>query len=162
MGFESRGGKDYLYRRIGKSGKSLGPRSIETEAQLERFRIGREENKTRLDTLADNLDKEAAILRGLKDGRMPVIAASILRQLRIHGRKTGIRVVGTNALYAYEALAGVKFEESATATADIDLLQDDRRTLHLLSEDRRMTGLTQMIQNQVDKSFAPAAHGTSA
>lgn len=37
MNWETRNNKNYLYRRIGKSGKSLGPRAVETEATLEAF-----------------------------------------------------------------------------------------------------------------------------
>lgn len=153
LGFELRSGKEYLYRRIGHTGKSLGPRSAQTEDLLARFRAGRDENRQRLETLADGLKKQAAILRGLRDGRLPVVAARVLRELRIHGRETGLRVIGTNALYAYEALAGVVFDESATATGDIDLLQDDRRKLRLLSDDRQLTGLAQLICDRVDRSF---------
>lgn len=153
MGFETRDGKDYLYRRIGSSGKSLGPRSAWTETQLERFQVSREENRRRLESLTDGMSKQAAILRGLRDGRMPTVAARILRQLRIHGRDTGIRVVGTNALYTYEALAGVVFDAGVTATGDIDLLQDDRRRLRLMTEDRNLTGLAQLICDRVDRSF---------
>lgn len=155
MSFEQRDGTDYLYRRIGHVGKSLGPRSRDTEQLLERFKTSREQNKTRLQTLADSLNTQAAILRGLGAGRMPVIPARILREVRIHGKQTGLRVVGTNALYAYEALAGVIFEEGATATGDIDLLQDDRRRLRLLTEERTFTSLAKLIQEKVDRSFQP-------
>lgn len=66
-----------------------------------------------------------------------------------------MRVIGTNALYAYEALAGVVFDEGATATRDINLLQDDRRRLRLLTDDRVFTGLDRLIQGRVDSSFQP-------
>lgn len=155
MGFEQRDGSDYLYRRIGRVGKSLGPRSTETEQVLDRFRTSRDQNKARLDSLSEGLNTQAAILRGLGAGRMPVTPARILRELRIHGRQTGLRVIGTNALYAYEALAGVIFDEGATATGDMDLLQDDRRRLRLLTEDRVLTGLARLIQDRVDNSFQP-------
>lgn len=155
MGFEQRDGADYLYRRIGHVGKSLGPRSSDTEQLLERFKASREQNKTRLQALAGSLTTQAAILRGLGAGRMPVVPARILREVRAHGKQTGLRVVGTNALYAYEALAGVVFEEGATATGDIDLLQDDRRRLRLLTEERTFTSLARLIQEKVDRSFQP-------
>lgn len=155
MGFEQRDGSDYLYRRIGPVGKSLGPRSAETEQTLERFRVSRNQNKERLNSLSEGLNTQAAILRGLGAGRIPVTPARILRELRIAGRQTGLRVIGTNALYAYEALAGVVFDEGATATGDIDLLQDDRRRLRLLTEDRVFTGLARLIQDRVDSSFQP-------
>lgn len=155
MGFERREVTDYLYRRIGPVAKSLGPRSAETERLLETFRTSRERNKTRLQALAESLNTQAAILRGLSAGRLPVVPARILREIRIHGKQAGLRVVGTNALYAFEALAGVVFEEGATATGDIDLLQDDRRRLRLLTEEKTMTGLARLIQEKVDRSFQP-------
>lgn len=155
MGFEQRDGSDYLYRRIGSVGKSLGPRSVATEETLERFRASRDQNKERLNSLSEGLNSQAAILRGLGAGRIPVTPARILRELRIYGRQTGLRVIGTNALYAYEAMAGVAFEEGATATGDIDLLQDDRRRLRLLTEDKVLTGLARLIQDRVDSSFQP-------
>ncbi|OWY06076.1 hypothetical protein B6V75_08285 [Thioclava sp. F1Mire-8] len=43
MGFETRSGKNYLYRRFGGTGKSLGPRSEHTEEKLARFKASREE-----------------------------------------------------------------------------------------------------------------------
>ena len=98
MAFEQRDGTDYLYRRIGPVGKSLGPRSSGTEQLLERFKASREQNKTRLQTLSENLNTQAAILRSLGAGRMPIVPARILRELRIHGKQTGLRVIGTNAL----------------------------------------------------------------
>ena len=51
MTFEQRDKTDYLYRRIGPVGKSLGPRSSDTEQLLKRFKASREQNKTRLHTL---------------------------------------------------------------------------------------------------------------
>lgn len=153
MAFEQRDDTDYLYRRIGSVGKSLGPRSATTEQMLDHFKAYRDQNKARLQTLSENLNTQAAILRSLGAGRMPIIPARILREVRIHGRQTGLRVIGTNALYAYEALAGVVFEEGATATGDIDLLQDDRRRLRLLTEEKTFTGLAKLIQDKVDRSF---------
>ena len=42
MNWENRNGKAYLYRRIGKIGKSLGPRTPETEATLAAFSEGKQ------------------------------------------------------------------------------------------------------------------------
>lgn len=154
MAFEPRSGKDYLYRRIGASGKSLGPRNADTEQRLARFQEGRAQNAGRLSQLAEALNTQAAILRGLGAGRLPVTAARVLREIRLHGRQAGLRVVGTNALYAYEAMAGVSFDEGATATGDIDLLQDDRKRLKFLTEEKTITGLKALICTKVDPSFA--------
>jgi len=66
-----------------------------------------------------------------------------------------VRVIGTNALYAYETLAGVVFNSESTATGDIDILMDDRNRLRLLTEADEPIGLTRLIQGRVDKTFQP-------
>ena len=86
-------------------------------------------------------------------------AARTLRALRDHSKRTNIRVVGTNALYAYEALAGVAFNSSSTATGDIDFLVDDRNRLKLIADDGDPTGLTRLIQMKVDRTFKPKRPG---
>ena len=86
---------------------------------------------------------------------MPVPAARILRAIRLAAPHAAIRVVGTNALYAYEVLAGVKFDASSTATGDIDLLVDDRNRLKILTESEEEMGLIGLIHREVDKSFQP-------
>lgn len=118
-----------------KVGKILGARG-QTEAILLGFKEGRERNARRPGSLGQEMDREAAILRGLGAGRVPQVAARILREIRINGKGAALRVVVTNALYAYEALAGVVFEEGTTATGDSDLLQDDRKKLKLITEQR--------------------------
>ncbi|KIN71136.1 DUF3620 domain containing protein [Sulfitobacter guttiformis KCTC 32187] len=62
--------------------------------------------------------------------------------MRIHGRNYGARVVGTNALYAYEALAGVRFEEAMAATGDIDTLLDDRNRMRLIADTKEALGVS--------------------
>ena len=66
---------------------------------------------------------------------------------------SGIRVLGTNAIYAYEAAAGVRIEPGLTATDDIDLLLDARRNLTFVA-DQEITypSLLHLLQ-KVDGSF---------
>jgi hypothetical protein len=88
-------------------------------------------------------------------GRVPSIAARILRHCDEQGLLgEQIFVVGTNALYAYEAAAGVQLQSGMIATGDIDLLYDARRhmSLGLASEAVRVRGLIGLLR-QVDKSF---------
>ncbi|MYA89104.1 MAG: hypothetical protein F4X97_11775 [Boseongicola sp. SB0662_bin_57] len=159
MHWERRNGKEYLYRRKGKTGKSLGPRSEETERIFKAFTEGKADNVARLASLKEEMSKQAAILRTLDAGRLPVTAAHTLRVLDAHGKRTGLRVVDTNALYAYEALAGVVFRSSSTATGDIDFLVDDRNRLKLVTDDGDPTGLTRLIQAKVDETFRPRRPG---
>jgi hypothetical protein len=90
-------------------------------------------------------------------GRVPSLTARVFRTLdkaRILGH---IRIVGTNALYAYEALAGVHFAAEALATGDVDLLLDARRALRIMVLDpdqRTVLG----ILRRLDHSFKRLEH----
>ena len=153
LGWEIRAGHSYLYSRKRGVVKSLGPRSSETEEIHAAFHAGRAANKARLSALAAEIDRQAAVLRALDAGRLPLTAAKTLRALRSHHKAATIRVIGTNALYAYEALAGVTFNADAMATGDVDILVDDRNRLRLLTEAGEAIGLARLLQQSVDKSF---------
>ena len=161
MNWETRNGKQYLYSRKGRLSKSLGPRSDETEKALAAFAEGKRDNADRLKALKGEMERQAGVLRALDAGRLPVTAARTLRALWDHSKEANIRVVGTNALYAYEALAGVAFNSSSTATGDIDFLGDDRNRLKLIADDGDPTGLTRLVQTKVDRTFKPRRSGES-
>jgi hypothetical protein len=153
-------GRDYLYRKRGEIWKSLGPRTPETDAIARQFHEGRTDLTARVANLADRLDAMAPVNRALKLGRLPAIAGRILRAL--HGAKligSGVEVVGTNALYAYERLAGVQIAGAHLATADVDLLFDARRSLRLLAPEVSATGLVGLLR-KVDRSFAVMGKGS--
>jgi hypothetical protein len=155
MRWGERNGTDYLLRKIGQSERSLGPRSVETERAYEAFASGRAENQDRLAGLTNRLDELAPVNRALGLGRVPVIAARILRECDEAGLLgEHLTIVGTNALYAYEAAAGVQTESDLVASLDIDLLYDARRRLSLALSGVRATGLIGLLR-AVDTSFAP-------
>ena len=79
MRWGERNGKEYLLRKIGKTETSLGIRREETEAAYDAFLRGRSENDDRLNGLAERLDKLAPVNVAMGLGRVPVIAARILR-----------------------------------------------------------------------------------
>ena len=158
MNWEIRNAKHYLYRRRAGGVKSLGPRSAETEGIFAAFTEGKKVNAERLKALNEEIRVQASVLRALGAGRLPLMAARTLRALRSH-RSESVRTVGTNALYAYEALAGVIFSRDSTATGDLDLLVDDRSRLQLVSEDGKRTGLVALIQKKVDRTFRPRGPG---
>ena len=153
LDWEKRSGKDYLYSRKRGVVKSLGRRSPETERIRSAFHDGREKNASRLAELSEEMNRQAAILRALGLGRLPVPAARILRAIRLAAPDATIRVIGTNALYAYEAMAGVTFDAASTATGDIDILVDDRNRLKLMTEENDQPSLIGLIQRDVDRSF---------
>jgi hypothetical protein len=153
LGWEERHGHEYLYSRKRGVVKSLGRRSPETEQTHTAFHQGRDTNKARLATLSTEMDRQAAVLRSLNAGRLPLMAARVLRAIRTHDKQATIKVIGTNALYAYESLAGVVFNADATATGDVDILVDDRNRLRLLTDEQERIGLTRLVQDKVDKTF---------
>lgn len=153
LGWEVRSGREYLYSRKRGVVKSLGPRSPATEKTHTAFHEGRDANKARLASLSAEMDRQAAVLRSLNAGRLPIMAARTLRALRTHDKGATIRVIGTNALYAYERLAGVMFNTESTATGDVDILVDDRNRLQLLTDEDEHIGLTRLVQQSADKSF---------
>lgn len=92
--------------------------------------------------------------RALFVGRAPRILIDILNRLSKEGLSEYFTIVGTHALYAYEAAAGVGFgEEAALATQDIDLLLDTRKRLSFVTQMANMgTSMLNLIQ-KVDSTF---------
>jgi hypothetical protein len=133
---------------------SLGPRSPQTEAFKLDYDRGRSEAQDRVKNLKDVVTRQAAINRALGLGRVPLIGARIMRALDQAGLLgSGIRVLGTNAIYAYEAAAGVRIDPGLTSTEDIDLLFDARAALTFAaSEDLSHPSLLRLLQ-KVDHSF---------
>jgi hypothetical protein len=133
---------------------SLGPRSAATEQTKADFARARDEAADRLKELEPVMQRQAAVNRALGLGRVPLIGARIMRALDEHGLMgAGIRVLGTNALFAYEAAAGVHFDAGMTATEDVDLLLDSRARLSFIAAaDLEGASLLRILQ-RVDKSF---------
>ena len=154
MRWGERNGTDYLLRKVGSRETSLGPRNAETESVYNAFMDGRTANKEKLESLAKRLDAMAPVNRAMGLGRMPTIAARIVRRCDEKGLLgQQLFIVGTNALYAYEAIGGVQIASGLVASGDIDLLYDARRRLSLAFEKGiRERGLIGLLQ-QVDKSF---------
>lgn len=163
MGWKTVDGKDYLVRSYyDKQGirrqRSLGPRSTSTENTQAEYERGRDEAENRFKEIDAALARQAAINRALGLGRVPIPAARALRSLtdaNLLGQ--GVRVVGTNAIYAYEAAAGVFVDSGITATGDIDLLFDSRHSINfVVSEEVAERSLIKVLR-QFDSSYQRTA-----
>jgi hypothetical protein len=155
MRWGERSGTEYLLRKTGQTETSLGRRSVETERAYEAFAKGRAENQDRLQGLTKRLEELAPVNRAMGLGRVPVIAARILRECDEAGLLgEHLTIVGTNALYGYEAAAGVQTQSDLVASGDIDLLYDARRHLSLALTGVHTSGLIGLLQG-VDTSFKP-------
>lgn len=154
MRWKRSAGKEYLFHARDRRGygKSLGPRSAETEKILERFTEGKREAKAREESLRKQLSQHAALCKALKVQRVPTPAAGVLRILDSRGLLgSKLKIAGTYCLFAYEAAAGVFFDSGLMQTEDLDLLWDAGARLALSAHDRAL-GLLGILQD-ADPSF---------
>ena len=148
--------KEYLFRskdRYG-NGKSLGPRSEKTEKILREFQKNKKQITQHFSSLKNRLKEQSRFCKAAKIQRVPRVVTTLLRlleQQNILGRN--LMVIGTNALYAYEAAAGVFFEQEIMATSDMDILWDTRPKLVLISEEKPHKIDFMDILRKADKSF---------
>lgn len=116
---QSSKGKRYMYEVHGRVRKSLGrvsPALIRKKADLDARRTALKDTAQRLEK---RLKQMAPVNRALGLGRIPTIAARILRELDQEGLLgTHVIVAGTNALYAYEVASGTVLSSDSVATAD--------------------------------------------
>ncbi|MGB8819012.1 MAG: GSU2403 family nucleotidyltransferase fold protein, partial [Rhizobiaceae bacterium] len=134
MAFRNTAGHDYLvkwhYDEGARKAKIIGKRNAETEALEKDFNTARNRLEARLKSIEASISSQAKLNVAVGLGRLPDIAARILRAFERKGvDPERMRVVGTNALYAYEALAGGRFDTELISTQDIDLLLDSREAL---------------------------------
>ncbi len=153
-------GKEYLYRSLDRHGraKSLGARSSETENIELRFSQQKLESKLRLESLNASLAIHSKINAALRLGSAPNIVADLCLHLdRVGLLGPSLMVIGTNSMLAYEAMAGVRFDQAMLATTDIDFLWDHKARVKLvevnaLVDEGADRGLLGVLQ-KVDKSF---------
>ncbi|MBI3229980.1 MAG: hypothetical protein HYZ45_07350 [Burkholderiales bacterium] len=144
----------YLIRtNLDNSQKSLGPRSPETEAMFARFTTRKAELAQRVTKLKEALVTHQRMNRALHVGRSPQILVDILRALHKADVAQYFLVVGTHALYAYEAAAGVRFSAGALATQDVDLLWDTRTRLTFVAQMQGQNLSMLGLLKKVDPSF---------
>jgi len=147
-------GVEYLFRERDRrgNGKLLGRRSPATEAMLESFKIGKEAAEERLRLIKERLDEQARLNKALRLARVPRVVARILRQLDAAGLYDSFTVLGTQALYAYEAAGGVQFLLELLASGDVDLLYDHRKKITLVSSKMDGEGLLGLLK-KADRTF---------
>ena len=147
-------GKEYLFKDRDRSGngKSLGPKSEETEALLANFNAGRVAAQERLRLVKAGLEEQARLNKALRLNRVPKVIARVMRELDLAGLHGDFTVIGTQALYAYEAAAGAHFILELLASGDVDLLYDARKKLTVVSEKLDVHGLLGLLK-KADRTF---------
>lgn len=147
------GGHEYLYRKFHKVWEQIGPRSSETEQIKRDYTAQRTALRSRLTRLQKRLEGMDRLNKAMGLGRVPDIAARVLRKLDERDLLGNhVFVAGTHALYAYEVRAGIFFGGELTATTDIDFLWDVRQRFTFLMQDVHVRGVIGLLQ-QVDPTF---------
>jgi len=154
MYFKKQGDYEYLVKtNLRNRQQRIGPRSLETENIHATFHAAKDQVQTRLDAISQELKTCERLNKAVQVGRVPNTVVDILQKLQALGLHEHFVVVGTHALYAYEAAASVRMVASALATQDIDLLWDARKRVRFVA-DMDQLGLSMLdILQQVDKSF---------
>lgn len=151
--------KEYFYRSLDRKGKakSLGVRSAKTEDIERHFNDQKTQSKARLESLSEALTTHSKINAAHRLGSAPSIVAALCQRLSIAGLLgPSLVIIGTNSLFAYEAMAGVRFDREMLATTDIDLLSGHKARIRLalmdfMPDDQAMEGQTFRAVN--DKGF---------
>ena len=127
-------GKEYLVRLLDSMGnmKSLGPRSPETEKIYASWRQKRETFRQRKEAFLNRLRVVSKLCKALGLNRVPLVVARIAREMFLYKDvRKRMLILGTNAIYAYEILAGVLVSSGFLATGDLDVLWDARSSLRI-------------------------------
>lgn len=159
MRWVTRSEREYLMRVLDARGnmRSMGPRSPKTEDVYARFQQGRVDAKERYQSLSERLERQRRLNRAVRIDRLPGAAGKVIQSLNLRNLTKDLVIIGTHALFAYEAMAGVHYEQGVLATGDIDLLYDRRRPLTILGKKMPESGLTGLLKT-ADKSFEPVSN----
>ena len=131
----------------------VGPRSPETELIYREFSAKKSSAEERLRSLRDAVKEAERLNKALKGGRAPPLLIDILRSIDDSGLAEHFTVVGTHALYAYETAAGVRIEQAAMATLDVDLLWDARKKVQFLSDMAKLDDSVLGVLKKADRTF---------
>ncbi len=154
MYWKRQGDYEYLVKtQPDKRQTRVGPRSPETEAVYDEFSTRKRALEDRLKSLRSALTDAERLNKALKVGRAPSVLVTILQTLEDAGLGPHFVVVGTHALYAYEAAAGVRIVQGALATQDVDLLWDARRRVQFITDLGKLDLSMLQVLQRADASF---------
>lgn len=147
-------GTEYLFKDRDRrgNGKSLGPRSAQTEEIMAAFTAGRAVARERLALVTEKIQEQARLNKALRLNRVPRVIARVLRELDKVGLHDDFTVIGTQVMYAYEAAGGAHFLLELLASGDVDLLYDARKKMTVVSEKLDGNGLLGLLK-KADKTF---------
>lgn len=156
MHWKKVGNKEYLYRTLDRLGnaKSCGARSPQTECIYAEFTRLKADLTERVRSLKEVSSTHARVNAAIRLGAVPNEVADVCIALNSASLFRGaLTVFGTNAMYAYGYLGGVRFLGDIMATKDLDL----RRTLKsklCLAATAEVSGADLLVAlRRADRSF---------
>lgn len=156
MSWKRIAGREYLYAladRLG-NGRSLGPRSAQTEQAHADYRRAKEDAAAREKAAWAQLRESAQILRALRAPSIFPAAAAILREAALRAMLgTDLITVGTVAMTAYQYEAAHYLATGLDATADFDLAWAGRRSLEVALPPRQVPGSVLALLKAVDDTY---------
>ncbi len=155
MIWREQNGTDYLIRTSTRSAqKSLGPRSEKTEEIYTDFIARKERSQERVRDLRAEIIRHQRMNKALRVGRAPDLLVEILNKIEEAGLSGYFTVIGTYALYAYEAAAGIRITSTdAMTTMDVDLLWDIRKRLGFTAQMDELDTTFLGLLKKVDRTF---------
>lgn len=154
MFWREQAGRTYLVKLSPDSKqRSLGPQSPQTQATYDKFMGRKAELEKRLKDLREQANTMRRLNRALRVGRTPDMLVEVLNVLARAKVSEHFLLVGTNALYAYETAAGVRFSPDVMETRDAVFLFDTSRRAQFLSvmQERGQSFLD--LLRKADKTF---------
>lgn len=144
---------DYLIMNKGtNTQKSLGARSEESERFFADFQRNKASTNEHFTLLQAQQHEHAKFVSAAGINRVPTIVANLARKLKQFPKlENTTMIVGTNALYAYEAYAGVRFVSGIVATRDVDVLWDTRKKISIVTQEPK--GFIGLLQS-IDATFS--------
>ena len=134
--------------------KSLGKRSEETTKIYQNFIARKARSTERVQALKTQVRSHERVNKALYVGRVEPLVTELINRMEKAEVAASFHVVGTHALYAYEAAAGVHMDAGMVATRDIDLLWDVRTRMRFWSQMERLDTTFLALLRKVDKTFS--------
>lgn len=154
MFWREQAGRTYLIQLSAEAKqRSLGPESENTRQTFTRFMTRKEIVEARLKDLKSQAVLAKRMNRALRVGRTPDILVDTLNVLAKARVSSHFLLVGTNALYAYETAAGVRFPNDVLETRDADFLYDTRHRAKFLQVMSHEGASFMDLLRKVDKTF---------
>ena len=155
MYWRKSGQKEYLTKKHSASNKvtSLGVKSDETLKIYKDFLEHKEALKAEIATLETKLDKARKLNKIELLTRTPSALVQIYQKINELKLDDKMILIGTNALYAYEAYCGLFVEDEQLATEDIDLLAKENKELSVIFREVLPKGKLTSFIKLIDKSF---------